>query len=52
MAKFKGIAFWLGVAVVILSHIWMLYTGEVNEGVYLHGIENIVAAALIIYGKI
>ena len=46
----KKIAFWLGVAIVVASHLYMLTVGMPVSQVVAHSIANLVAAALIIYG--
>ena len=49
--KIKNIFFWIGVGIVILTHIYMLVAGLSSSQVAAHSVANIIAAGLIIYGR-
>ncbi|MBT4539347.1 hypothetical protein HOI26_02350 [Candidatus Woesearchaeota archaeon] len=48
--KLKTSSFWIGVAIVVLTHVYMLFAGLTPGQVIPHSIFNLVAVALIVYG--
>jgi hypothetical protein len=49
MNKLKLGLFWVGVAIVVLTHIYLLFASLPTNQVMGHAILNLVAAGLIIY---
>ncbi|MCX6714234.1 MAG: hypothetical protein NTX72_00265 [Candidatus Uhrbacteria bacterium] len=47
----KRIAFWIGIIIVVGSHISMLVMGMPAAQVIPHAVINIVAAGLMIFGS-
>jgi hypothetical protein len=47
----KKIAFWGGVAVVALTHVYMLVASLPESQMMAHAIINLVAAGAIVYAK-
>lgn len=48
--KLKVVSFWIGMAIVVLTHIYLLFAGLSAGQVIAHSILNLVAAALFAYG--
>ena len=46
----KNGTFWVGMAIVVLSHVYMLFLGLPSSQIVPHSILNLVAAALIGFG--
>lgn len=51
MNTFKQVAFWGGVAIVVLTHVYMLVAGLPESQMMAHAIINILAAGAIVYAK-
>ncbi len=49
--KTKSMLFWIGVAIVVLTHVYMLFGGLPASMMMGHALLNIVAAGLIVYGR-
>ncbi len=47
----KKVLFWVGVGLVVATHIYMLFAGLPASMVMGHSIINLVAAVLIVYAK-
>ena len=43
------VAFWLGIAIVVASHIYMLVAGLPEAQMMGHAVLNLVAAAFILF---
>lgn len=43
------VSFWLGIAIIVASHIYMLMAGLPSSMMMGHAILNLVAAALILF---
>jgi len=48
----KKILFWVGVGIVVLTHIYMMTAGLPASQMMGHAIINIVAAAFIVIGAL
>ena len=48
----KKIFFWLGVAIVVATHIYMLTVGLPVSQMMAHAVINLVAAVLIVVGPL
>ncbi|MBI5073333.1 hypothetical protein HZA99_05950 [Candidatus Woesearchaeota archaeon] len=48
--KTKNMLFWVGIAVVVLSHVYMLVAGLPASMMTGHALLNIVAAGFIVFG--
>lgn len=42
---------WLGLAIIILTHLYMLFYGMPSSSMKMHAYLNLAAAGLIIYGS-
>ena len=49
--KTKNILFWVGVGIVILTHLYMLVAGLPQSQMVGHALLNLVAAGLLVYGR-
>ena len=47
----KKISFWVGVALVVATHIYMLLSGLPESQMTAHAALNLVAAGLIVFAK-
>ncbi len=48
--KTKNMLFWVGIAIVVLTHLYMLIAGLPTSMMMGHALLNIVAAGLIVFG--
>ena len=49
--KTKNIVFWVGVGIVVATHLYMLVAGLPQSQMMGHAILNLVAAGLVVYGR-
>ena len=49
--KTKNIVFWVGVGIVVATHIYMLIAGLPQSQMMGHALLNLVAVGLIVYGR-
>ncbi len=49
--KVKNILFWVGVGIVVLTHLYMLVAGLPSSMMMGHAVLNLVAAGLIMFGR-
>ena len=49
--KTKNILFWVGVGIVILTHLYMLVAGLPQSQMVGHALLYLVAAGLLVYGR-
>ena len=43
--------FWIGVGIVILTHLYMVIAGLPQSQMMGHALLNLVAAGLVVYGR-
>lgn len=48
-SKLKASTFWIGFAIVALTHIYMLIFGLPANQMVPHAVANLIAAALVLY---
>ena len=46
---FHLVAYFIGIAIVFFSHLYMLFTGSPSKELKMHCYANLVASALIAY---
>ena len=47
--KTKKIAFWIGIGIVVATHIYMLVAGLPASQMMAHAVLNLVAAGLMVF---
>jgi len=47
----KKISFWVGIVLVVATHIYMLLSGLPESQMSAHAVLNLVAAGLIVFAK-
>ena len=49
--KMKDVSFWIGIAIVIATHIYMLVAGLPQDQMMPHAILNLIAGGLVLGGR-